>query len=45
MSAFGRPMTGRRPRMTLAHDRQRPLPQRRCTSVRVETREGDAGGA
>jgi hypothetical protein len=22
--------------MTLAHDRQRPLPQRRCTSVRVE---------
>jgi hypothetical protein len=23
MSAFGRPMTGRRPRMTRAHDRQK----------------------
>ena len=26
MSAFGRPMTGRRPRMTRAHDRQKTLP-------------------
>ena len=31
-SPFGSPMTGRRPRMTRAHDRQRTLPQRRCTS-------------
>jgi hypothetical protein len=28
MSAFGRPMTGRRPRMTRAHDRQKTLPLR-----------------
>ena len=35
-SPFGSPMTGRRPRMTRAHDRQRTLPQRRCTSCMNE---------